>query len=90
MRIAPVAEIKAQFSAYLKESKEGPVIVTRHGKPVAVLIAVEDEEEIERLVLAYSPHFQGILRMAKKQIEEGRGIPHEDFWQDAETPETAA
>jgi len=54
MRIVPVAEIKARFSAYLKGSEEGPVIVTRNRKPVAVLISVEDEEEIERLVLAYS------------------------------------
>ena len=84
MRIVPVAEIKARFSAYLKGSAEGPVIVTRNGKPVAVLILVEDEEEIERLVLAYSPKFQGILQMAKKQIEEGGGIQHEEFWQEVE------
>jgi len=94
MRIVPVAEIKAKFSAYLKGSEEGPVIVTRNGKPVAVLISVQDEEEIERLVLAYSPKFQGILQMAKKQIEEGGGIRHEDFWQEveqeAETQGTAA
>jgi prevent-host-death family protein len=32
MKIAPVAEIKAKFSAYLKASEEGPVIVTRNGK----------------------------------------------------------
>ena len=94
MRIVPVAEIKAQFSAYLKGSEEGPVIVTRNGKPVAVLIAMQDEEEIERLVLAYSPRFQDLLQMAKKQIEESGGIPHEDFWseveQEAETQGTAA
>ena len=29
MKIAPVADVKARFSAYLKESEEGPVIVTR-------------------------------------------------------------
>ena len=84
MRIVPVAEIKARFSAYLKGGEEGPVIVTRNGKPVAVLISVEDEEEIERLVLAYSPRFQSLLQMARKQIEEGGGIQHEEFWQEVE------
>jgi len=37
MKIAPVADVKARFSAYLKASTEGPIIVTRHGKPVAVI-----------------------------------------------------
>jgi prevent-host-death family protein len=85
MRIAPVAEVKARFSAYLKTSREGPVIVTRNGKPVAVLLAVEDEEEVERLVLAYSPRFQSILQAARQQIHTGEGIPHDDFWQEVES-----
>ena len=81
MKIAPVAELKAQFSAYLKSSAEGPVVVTRHGKPVAVLLSIEDEEELERLVLAYTPKFQGILEAAREQIRETGGIGHDDFWQ---------
>ncbi len=60
MRIAPVADIKARF-AYLKASEEGPIIVTRHGRPVAVLLSIDDDEEIERLLLAYSPKVQEIL-----------------------------
>jgi prevent-host-death family protein len=64
MRIAPVAEIKARFSAYLKASEEGPVIVTKNGKPVAVILAMEDEDELESLILAYSPKSQLILQEA--------------------------
>ncbi len=88
MRIAPVAEVKAQFSAYLKASVEGPVVVTRHGKPIAVLLSMEDEEELERLVLAYTPKFRMILDTAREQIRETGGIEHEEFWRDteAETP----
>ena len=86
MKIASIAEVKAKFSAYLKSSTEGPVIVTRNGKPVAALISIEDnEEEIERLLLAYSPKFQAILQAAERQIAEGKGIPHETFWQEVET-----
>ena len=81
MRIASIADIKARFSAYVKDSEEGPVIVTRNGKPVAVLVSLKDEDEIERMVLAYSPKFQGILQAARQQIKEEGGIEHEDFWQ---------
>ena len=82
MKIASVADVKARFSAFLKESKRGPVIVTRNGKPTAVLVSVEDEEEIERLTLAYSPKFQKILTLARQQIQEKGGIRHEDFWRE--------
>jgi prevent-host-death family protein len=82
MKIASVAEVKAQFSAYLKESEHGVVIVTRNGKPVAALLAVQDEEEIERLVLAHSPRLRSILQAAQRQIREGEGISHEDFWRE--------
>jgi len=84
MKIAPVADVKARFSAYLKESEEGPVIVTRNGKPVAVLISMEDEEELERIILAYSPKFQSLLEKSRKQIQDKGGIPHQDFWKEVE------
>jgi prevent-host-death family protein len=46
MKIAPVVEVKAKFSAYLEECKAGPVVVTKNGKPVAVLLSVVDEDEL--------------------------------------------
>src|SRR5207247_1994962 len=91
MKRASVADVKARLSAYLKESQEGPVIVTRNGKAVAVLLAVTDEDELERLILAHSPKFQAMLDRSRRQIEETAGIPHEQFWRDvaAETRERA-
>ena len=84
---APVAEVKARLSAYLNANEEGPVVVTRNGKPVGVLIPTKDEDDIERLVLGYSPRLQGILKASKDQIEDGRGISHEDFWEEMGTEE---
>src|SRR5438270_4473499 len=84
MKIASVADIKARLSAYLKASEEGPVVITRNGKAVAVLLAVTDEDELERLVLAHSPKFQALLDKSRRQIEETGGIPHEVFWQEVE------
>jgi prevent-host-death family protein len=82
VKIASVAEVKAQFSAYLKESEQGLVIVTRNGRPVAALLAVRDDEELERLVLAHSPRLRAILETGRQQILEGKGLGHEDFWQE--------
>jgi prevent-host-death family protein len=80
MRIASVAEIKSQLSAFLKASEDGPVVVTRNGRPVAVIVGVQDEDEIERLLMAYSPRLKAILDKSHKQIREGDVLSHEEFW----------
>ena len=85
MKIASVADVKAKFSGYIKASEEGPIVVTKNGRPVALLLSVKDEEEIERLLLAYSPKFKNILRVAERQVREGKGIKHDDFWREMGT-----
>ena len=80
MRIAPVAEIKAQLSAFIKASEESPVVVTKNGKPVAVLIGTSDEDDIERLILAHSKKLRAVLEAAEIRIQATGGIPHDDFW----------
>lgn len=84
MKIASVADVKAKFSGFIKASEQGPVIVTKNGKPVAVLLSIKDEDEIERMILAYSPKFQNILEVAEGQIRQGKGLKHEDFWRELE------
>jgi prevent-host-death family protein len=89
MKIASVADVKAHFSAYLKASKEGPVVVTRNGKPVAVVVAVTDEDELERLMMAHSPRLQAMLAAARERIRAGEGIPAERFWREVESEQAA-
>lgn len=76
-----MADVKAHFSAYLKESENGPVIITRNGKPTAVLLNVIDEAELEGLVLAYSPKFRALIAAARAEIRENGALPHAEFWQ---------
>ena len=71
MRFASATQIEAQFEVYLRLSRAGPVVVTKNGKPVAVLLAVEDEEELERLLLGYSPRLRQILAGAERATREG-------------------
>ena len=88
MKIASVAEVKSQLSAFLRVAEGGPVVVTRNGRPVGVLLGVQDEEEIERLLLAYSPRLRAILDRSRQQIRAGAGIGHEDFWAGVEARKT--
>jgi prevent-host-death family protein len=80
VKIASVVAIKAKLSAYLKASEEGSVVITRHGKPIAVMLAVTDEAELERLLLSYSPQLQTLLNSAEQRIQTSGGLEHEAFW----------
>ena len=84
MKIASIADVKAHLSAYVKASEEELVVITKNGKPVAVLLPMDDDEELERLALVYSRRFQSILSEAREQMRTHGGIPHDDFWREME------
>src|SRR5262249_47003135 len=84
MRRASVAEVKSRFSAFLKASEVAPVVVTRNGRPAAVLLGGQDEDEIERLLMAYSPKLRRIVEESRRQIREGDVLSHEEFWAEVE------
>ena len=80
MKIQPLAEVKARLSHYIAECNDGPVIVTKNGRPAAALIAIADEEDLERIILAFTPKFRRLLDAAYNRIQKTGGIPHGDFW----------
>ena len=81
MRIAPLADVKARLSAYLDQcSDEGPIVIARNGKAVAVLLVPYDDDDLERLMLGRSPRFQALLNRSRKSIKEGKGVSEETFW----------
>lgn len=84
MKTASATKMAAQFNDYLAASREQPVLITRHGKPVAVLLAVQDKAEAEHLAGARSRSLRSIFEEAHEQIRKGRGIPHDQFWREVE------
>jgi prevent-host-death family protein len=85
VRVASETEVASDFAVYLKASEQGPIVVTRDGEPVAVLLRTAGQEELERLLMGHSPKLQTILEAARKRFRAGAGIPHEAFWKEVET-----
>jgi prevent-host-death family protein len=49
-RTLTTAQAKARFSEAIRDAEDGnPVLITRHGRPVAALVRPEDLEALERL-----------------------------------------
>src|SRR5438876_307791 len=84
MKRVSVADMQGQFSVFLNESQNQPVLVMDNGKPIAVLLAVHDQDELDRLIFASSHRLQEILAAGRKEIHEGRGIPRDEFWKQVE------
>jgi prevent-host-death family protein len=81
MRIAPLVDVKARLSAYLDQARtEGPIVITRNGKAVGVLLAPVDDDDLESLLIAHSPKFQALLEKSEQSIDEGKGLTSEEFW----------
>ena len=74
MKIAPLAEVKDRFSAYIDESRESPVVVTRNGRPVAMIVAIEDEDDLDAMLLVHNPRFVQLLEEARQRVHAGGGI----------------
>jgi prevent-host-death family protein len=81
VKIVPVAEVKAHLSEYLRKCHETPVVVTKNGRPEALLLpAPADEDELERLILMSSPRFLKLLEDAEARIRAGQGMSHDRLW----------
>jgi prevent-host-death family protein len=84
MKSASATKIAARFNDYLEASREQPVLITRNGKAVAVLVAVQDKAHAEKLVVDRSRSLRSIFEEAHEQIRKGGGIPHDQFWREVD------
>ena len=62
----PIAEAHNRLSALLKKVQKGPITLTYHGKPVGVLLSLEEYERLHRFE-AYSH----VARLSQSLRESG-------------------
>jgi prevent-host-death family protein len=78
MTSVTLTKAKARLNEYVDKCQNGnPVVITRNGKAVAVLISPEDDDDLERLLLARSKSFQALLEKSRRSIREGKGLTSE-------------
>jgi hypothetical protein len=71
MRIASVKEVKDNLSYFLRIARKENVIITRNGKPTAILHHLDDDE-IEDYLLEHDPKFRRkIERRWKEYLRDG-------------------
>ena len=79
--VAPLADVEAGLSAYIEQSQtEGPVVIIRNRKAIAVIVSTVYDDDVESLVLARSPRLQKLLKKSRASIAAGRGLSSKEFW----------
>jgi antitoxin YefM len=73
--IKPLSQVRTGIANFIKQvhDTKRPVIITQHGKSVAVLLDAYEYEAIqEKLELLTD------VQASLNQVENGQGVPHED------------
>ena len=71
MKIVPLNEVKTRFSTYLELSKREDIVVTKNGRPAAILHAVTDED-IEDYLFEFDPRFIARIEALRREFRRRR------------------
>ncbi len=66
MKTISVRDLQKRVKKCVEESQKDRVVITKHGKPAAVLVGVEGEDW-EDVVLQTDPSFWKLIRSRRKQ-----------------------
>ena len=69
-----LAEVKDDFSRYLRLAATEEIVITRHGRPAAVLIGFDSEDEWFEYRLEHHPEFLARVSEARRSLARGSGV----------------
>lgn len=78
MKRVALSEVKDQLSKYLRLAAKEEIVITRHGKPVGVLIGFETEDDWFDYRLENDPRFLARITNARESLRAGKGMRIED------------
>ncbi len=70
MKIIALGKAKNELSTYVDRAQEERVLITKHGKPAALMVGVEGKD-LEDIVLQANPEF---WRMIESRRRRGKTI----------------
>lgn len=79
MKKVALSEAKDDLSRILRQAEKEDVIITRHGKPAAVLIGFKTEDDWFEYRLQNDPRFLSRVESARRSLVAGQGVRIEDL-----------
>jgi prevent-host-death family protein len=79
MTKVPLSEVKDNFSEFIKKAGKEDVVVTIHGRPAAVIIGFEDEDDWLEYRLLNNDEFLARIAESRQQYQKGKYRALEDI-----------
>jgi prevent-host-death family protein len=79
MKEVPLAQLKDDFSRFLREAETDEIVITRHGKPAGVLIGFASDDDWFDYRLENDPRFLNRVADARRSLRAGKGTKLEDL-----------
>ena len=67
MKVVPLREAKTSLSSYVEQAQRDRVLITRHGRPAALIIGVRGEE-LEDLLTMGNPRFWELIEARRQSF----------------------
>jgi prevent-host-death family protein len=74
MKTHTMTEAKNDICSIVRESEKEEILITRHGRPAAVLIGFRDEEDWFDYKLEHDEKFLRKISRAREEIRKGRYV----------------
>lgn len=74
MRTCTMTQAKNDICRIIREAEQGEVVITRHGKPAAIVIGFRDEDEWFDCRLEHDETFLRKIAKARKEIKRGQFV----------------
>jgi prevent-host-death family protein len=68
----PLSKVKDNFSDFIKKAGKEEVVITIHGRPAAVLIGFEDEDDWLEYRLLKDEKFLERVAQSRQQYQKGK------------------
>ena len=79
MKTASARDLQRQAASCIESAQKGPVVITRYGKPAAVLIGAEGLDWEDIYLSTNVKFWQEVARRRRQQL-----LSHEDVWDELE------
>jgi len=74
MKTVPMSEAKNDICAIIRDAEKEEVLITRHGRPAAVVIGFRDEDDWFDYRLENDEGFLARIARAREEIRAGRFV----------------
>jgi prevent-host-death family protein len=85
MKKVPLSEVKDDLSRYVELASGEDIVITRHGRPAAVIIGFKDEDDWFDYRLENDPRFLRRIAEAREDVRRGHVLTSDQLREEFST-----